>query len=301
MNALRRPFFITRREFLTTAGAGATAVALNGCSLFPQTTGTQGTMSPLPSFPRAASTGRVREYTLEAAPMNITLGGQHITTWGYNGGLPGPEIRITEGDTLRVTVKNRLPEGTTVHWHGVPLVNKMDGVPCVTQPDINSGQDFTYEFLAPTAGTYMYHSHSGLQLDRGLYGPLIIEPTKETQHYDQDFVLVLDDWLDGMPGTPEDAMKQLIAGGDRMDNMNGGMGNMQVAPDIIYPLYLINGMPSTSPVALQVTQGQKVRIRLINAGASTIFRVALQGHRMTVTHTDGQAVEPVAAPHGSNT
>ncbi len=248
-----------------------------------------------PSFPRAASTGVVRAYTFEAAPVKIELGGQPIATWAYNGMLPGPEIRLTEGDTLRVTVKNRLPEGTTIHWHGVPLVNSMDGVPGVTQQPILPGQDFVYTFVAPAAGTYLYHSHAGLQLDRGLYGPLIIEPKRETLNYDNDFVVVFDDWLDGMPGTPEDAMKQLIKKGDSMGSMMGmgGMGASQVPPDILYPLYLINGRSSENPLELMVRQGQKFRVRFINASASTIYRVALQGHRMTVTHTDGQPVEPV--------
>ena len=248
-----------------------------------------------PSFPRAASTGVVRAYTFEAAPVKIELGGQPVATWAYNGVVPGPEIRLTEGDTLHVTVKNRLPEGTTIHWHGVPLVNSMDGVPGVTQPPVQPSQDYVYTFVTPAAGTYLYHSHAGLQLDRGLYGPLIIQPKRETLTYDNEFVVVLDDWLDGMPGTPEDAMKQLIKKGDPMSSMMsmGGMGAAQVPPDLLYPLYLINGRTSDNPLELVVRQGQKSRLRFINASASTIYRLALGGHRLTVTHTDGQPVEPV--------
>ena len=169
----------------------------------------------------------------------------------------------------------------------------MDGVPGATQKAIARGQDFIYEFVAPTAGTYFYHSHVGLQLDRGLYGPLIIESTHEQKNYDQDITLVLDDWLDGMPGTPEDALKKLIASGDRMNMGAMGMSAMNVPPDIIYPTYLINGKPGTQPMEIDVKKGQKIRLRFINAAASTIFHVALQGHQMTVTHTDGQPVEPV--------
>lgn len=182
---------------------GAGALFFSSCGLSPIQAGRA---RHLPTFPRAASTGRIHEYTLEATPATISIGGKSISTWTYNGGLPGPDIRLVEGDTLRVIVKNRLPEGTTIH-----------GVPDVTQAPIKLGQDFTYEFLAPIAGTYFYHSHAGLQLDRGLYGPLIIEPTHETLKYDRDFVLILDDWLDGMPGNPEDAMKQLMVNGDRMN------------------------------------------------------------------------------------
>jgi multicopper oxidase len=250
-----------------------------------------GTRAP---FPRAASTGQVKAYTFEVAPTTITIGGQQVTTWTYNGAIPGPELRLTEGDTLRVTVKNRLQntEGTSVHWHGVPLVNPMDGVPGATQNAIANGQDFTYEFVAPTAGTYFYHSHVGTQLDRGLYGALIVESTKEAKDYDQDVTLVLDDWLDGMPGTPDDALKKLIASGDRM-MMGMGTSLLNIPPDITYPTYLINGQPSEQPEQITVQQGQKVRLRFINAAAATIFHVALQGHQMTVTHTDGQPVEPV--------
>ncbi|GHP01160.1 multicopper oxidase MmcO [Reticulibacter mediterranei] len=293
----------TRREFLLFGslgvglGVGAGVVTFNGPALWQQMAGAMGMAGVQPSFPRTASTGKTRTYTLEAAPARVMIDGKEVSTWAYNGMLPGPEIHASEGDRLRVIVKNRLPEGTTIHWHGVPLVNPMDGVPDVTQPAIKPGQDFTYDFLVPAAGTYMYHSHVGFQPDRALYGPLIVDAAKESMTYDHDFLMVFDDWLDGVsdgPGTPEQAMKQLIAGGDNMGSMGnmGGM-NQQVPPDLIYPFYLINGKSSAHPLELKVSRGQKARIRLINASASTIYRVALQGHRMTVTHTDGNPVEPV--------
>ena len=191
---------LTRRQFLTTVGVGAGTVLLSSCGI---DTPTKTAHPALPTFPRAASTGKVVAYTLEAAPVQLALGGNLVATWAYNGNLPGPTLRLTEGDTLQVTVKNRLPQGqgTTIHWHGVPLINAMDGVPGATQQPIASGQDFVYRFVAPTAGTYFYHSHVGLQLDRGLYGPLIIDPTHESMSYDQDYTLVLDDWL-ALPQPP---------------------------------------------------------------------------------------------------
>ena len=94
---------------------------------------------------------------------------------------PGPELRVREGERLRVTLDNQLPEPTTIHWHGIPLPNPMDGVPDVTQPAVMPGERFVYEFLATTPGTYFYHSHVGLQLDRGLVGALIVEP--RTEHH----------------------------------------------------------------------------------------------------------------------
>lgn len=256
---------------------------------------------------------RVKEYALTAAPMSLDLGGPEISTWGFNGSLPGPEIRMKEGDTLRARVSNKLPEGVTVHWHGLPIVNEMDGVPNVTQPPIEKNEEFTYEFKIPVSGTYWYHSHVGLQLDRAVYGPLILEPKNEDLSYDREYVLMLDDWLDGVNGTPEDELKSLKSGGSAMagmDDMGGSMDEMkgmgdgknmkgmngaprQWPPDVIYPHYLVNGKPAESPEVLKVKRGEKVRLRFINPSSATIYRVALQGHRMSVTHTDGQPVEPV--------
>lgn len=286
---------INRRQVIALlGGAAVVGTGVGGGIIWWNNRPSSNTSTPQLSFPRAASTGKVQPYTLTAAPIQVQLGKKTISTWGYNNTLPGPEIRATEGDTLRVTVQNQLSAGTTIHWHGVPLVNAMDGVDGVTQDPIKAGGTFTYDYIAPVAGTYFYHSHVGLQLDRGLYGPLIIESAKEAKHYDQDVVLVLDDFLDGLmggPATPEDAMKQLIASGDGMSNMNGMMS--QVPPDLLYPAYLVNGKASDDPFEIVVKKGQRIRLRLINASAATIYHIALQGHRLTVTHTDGQPVEPV--------
>ena len=301
----RQRIVLTRRAFLQFAGAGVGAFALG--ARWAAVAG-QGMASP----PAGTSgSGRVVEQTLEAAPMEIELGGRRLTTWGYNGELPGPELRVTEGDTLRVVVRNRLPEGTTIHWHGLPIPNAMDGVPGVTQPPIAPGQDFTYEFVAPVAGTYLYHSHAGVQLDRALYGPLIIDPRREPLSYDREFFLVLDDWLDGLEETPEEAFARLRAGGSEMEGMpsmeeEGEEEEEEEAatpaaagtppawpPDLIYPLYLINGRPPQAPAELTVRRGDRVRLRFGNPGSVTIFRVALAGHRLTVTHADGLPVEPV--------
>ena len=274
--------------------------------------------TPIAAGNQGGARGSVVEYRLEAAPIEIGLGGRRVVTWGYNGTLPGPELRVTAGETLRVDVRNRLPEGTSVHWHGLPIANAMDGVPGVTQPPIAPGDGFTYEFVVPVAGTYMYHSHSGLQLDRGVYGPLIVDPVVEPLSYDREIVLTLDDWLDGIDGTPDEAFARLQAGGSDMAGMDmddaGGMAGMagmedmagmaqttppadapppQLPPDIVYPLYLINGLPPEAPAEFAVRRGERLRLRVVNPSAATIFRVALAGHRLTVTHADGQPVEPV--------
>src|SRR5690606_33140242 len=118
----------------------------------------------------ATQTGPTRDVRLVAAPGEVDVGGRPYSTWLYNDQFPGPEIRVREGERLRVTVENRLPEPTTVHWHGIPVPNQMDGVPGVTQPPIEPGETFVYDFIADVPGSYLYHSHVGLQIDRGLIG-----------------------------------------------------------------------------------------------------------------------------------
>ncbi len=283
---------LTRRKFLGLVGMGAGVLALSGCGSLPQA-------------PEAAKTGRTREYAFEAAPLDFEVGGRKVPTWSYNRDVPGPEIRLTEGDTLRVKAQNRLPEETTIHWHGLPIVNAMDGVPNVTQPPIKSGEEFAYEFLVPTSGSYMYHSHVGLQLDRGLYGPLIVEPKKEDLSYDREYTLMLDDWLDGVSGTPAEALERLESSGGMMGGGMEGMGGMdggmmgggtrerRVPGGIPYPFYLIDGRAADDPRTFSVRRGEKIRLRIMNPAADTIFHVAVAGHRLTVTHADGLPVEPV--------
>jgi FtsP/CotA-like multicopper oxidase with cupredoxin domain len=146
--------------------------------------------------PANAAGKRMRKFHLSASVAKVNLGaGPDFNAYTYNGRVPGPEIRVREGDVVQVKLKNYLPEGTTIHWHGVPLENAMDGVPGITQPAIMPGETFVYEFEAAPAGSFIYHSHAGLQLDQGLYGPLIIEPSQEAGAYDQEFTLMLEDWV----------------------------------------------------------------------------------------------------------
>src|SRR5215217_2915417 len=291
----REPTRLSRGEFLRLVSSGVGALTLSSCGV--PFVGDQGS---LPKAPRTGETGRVRKHNLEAAPLEFDVGGRKVHTWGYDGSVPGPEIRVTEGDTLRAKVLNRLPADTTIHWHGLPVPNAMDGVPHITQPPIKSGKDFTYEFIMPTAGTYVYHSHVGLQLDRGLYGPLIVDAKEEELDYDREYVLLLDDWLDGVSGTPEDALEEMQASrGGMMGGMGGGMmgGRGQGGPGLSgavdYPLYLINGRALNDPDTLKVRRGEKARLRLINPSGETTFRFDVGGHTLSITHSDGQPVEPV--------
>ena len=249
---------------------------------------------------------RIVSARLTPQPTTLDLGSRTVPTWAYGNALPGPLIRATAGDLLRVEVSNRLDTATSVHWHGLALRNDMDGVPGITQDPIAAGASFTYEFTAPDPGTYFYHPHSGMQLDRGLYGVLIIDDPAEPGDYDTEWIVVLDDWVDGTGRTPDQVLADLMVdqgrsgghgmGDGPMDGMGMGMGGMQSrllggAGDVDYPHYLINGNTAAAPSTLTAKPGQRVRMRIINAGTDTAFRVALGGHRLTITHSDGFPVQ----------
>ncbi len=213
-----------RRHFLCSASA-TIVLPLVGCKNSntsqgpksdPQQSTTATSTGGSRSRPRA--TGKVTEVELSAGPVEKQSRSGRFTVFGYNGRVPGPEIRVKEGDTLRVRVNNRLPDGTTIHWHGVPVPNPMDGVPGVTQKSIPPGESFTYEFVAWPAGTYIYHSHEGYQLDQGLYGPLVIEE-RTPDEVDREFVLVLEDWATADGGGPAASR----AGRTSSRGMMGGM------------------------------------------------------------------------------
>lgn len=270
---------LTRRRIVTVGAAAAAGWAL----------------APLTLTARAASSGAesgqsqagAREIRLTAAEGEVVLGdGTRYRKWLYDGAFPGPALRAREGERLRITLQNRTTAGTTVHWHGIPVPNPMDGVPGLTQAPVGPGDSFVYEFDAAPAGTYMYHSHAALQLDRGLIGPLIIEEHTPHVAYDRDYLLVLDDFLADSPG-PLEAM----AGNGRRRGMMGGMMGGFVVPP--YAALLINGRPPDDPDVLEVRRGERIRLRLINPSGATTYRVAAGGHRMTVTHADGQPAEPV--------
>jgi FtsP/CotA-like multicopper oxidase with cupredoxin domain len=257
------------------------------------------------------ATGRVRSQTIDLTAGKVDLGGRVVETWSYNSRVPGPVIRVNKGDTLRATFTSRIPQPTSVHWHGVALRNDMDGT-LVTQQPIQPGAGFTYQFKVDEPGTYWYHPHIGVQQDRGLYGMLIVDDPAEPGAYDQEWLVVADDWIDGVRGyTPDKVLallKQGMSGmgsGGSMGSM-GSMGGSDVllsgassvllggdAGDVRYPGYLINGRVPTAPHVFTGKPGQRVRIRILNAGGDTAFRVALGGHAMTVTHTDGHPCDPV--------
>lgn len=252
---------------------------------------------PLITLSHAKTVSMVREFRLSASRARVNLGaGPDFWAWTYNGQVPGPEIRVKEGEIIRVFLKNFLPEETSIHWHGVPVPNPMDGVPEVTQKGIMPGETFVYEFEAKPAGTYIYHSHAGYQLDQGLYGPLIIEPSKEEIPYDREYTLMLEDWVTKDEGGIARTRRRRPMGmmGGRM-GMRRGFDRPD-APLLLEPYYdgyAVNGRLSTHMEPLRVKKGEKVKLRLINPSSSTIYDLQLAGHVMRITHTDGRPVEPV--------
>ncbi|GGX72621.1 multicopper oxidase family protein [Streptomyces hiroshimensis] len=332
----------TRRALLGAGLAAAGSGLLAACS-----DGAASSSSSSPSAPPAAfvtpdgkevaaaeakrGSGPVRDVRLTATRTRIDLGGRTVDTWAYGDRLPGKEVRVTAGDTLALTLANHLPEATSMHWHGLALRNDMDGVPGVTQQPVKAGASFAYRFAVTHPGTYWFHPHSGVQQDRGLYAPLIVEDPREPLQYDKEWVVVLDDWVDGVDGsTPDAVLAELAKGMDHdmggMDHGGGGMGHgggggmhhmsmtsaaspsPEKAPsrmlmgatspllggdagDVAYPHYLVNGRTAADPETFTARPGDRIRIRFVNAGGDTAFRVALGDHKMTVTHTDGFPVE----------
>ncbi len=208
------------------------------------------------SFPlNAAPQGQIREFELVAAPGVWGIVPPYRTdVWAYNQQIPGPVLRIRLGETVKVRFTNRLPQPTTIHWHGVRVPNAMDGVPGVTQPPIESGESFTYEFTPKDAGTFWFHPHMNAaeQVERGLQGVLIVEDPDEPR-YSQDLVMVLDDWLLEPDGTIRD---RFVTGHDLAHD--GRWGNVPT----------VNGRLQS---AFSVRAGERIRIRMINVANGRVF------------------------------
>lgn len=181
---------------VTFGSAALGSVALSACSRSGANE-VSSEISPFDDEVRAAEqsrfrSGRTVERNLTAAPARVNLGGRHVDTWSYGAEAVGPEIRISKGDRLNLRLQNDLSSETSVHWHGIAIRNDMDGVPPITQERIQPGAEFTYDFVAPDHGTYWYHSHSGLQADRGLFGALVVEDPNDRTGADEDVVIVID-------------------------------------------------------------------------------------------------------------
>ena len=235
-------------------------------------------------LPPGRAAAAAESHRLIPGPAQVPLlgdGAPATPVWAYNGGVPGPEIRLRQGAPLRVEVDNGLGQDTTVHWHGLRLPNAMDGVPYVTQEPIAPGERFLYEFTPPDAGTYWYHPHvrGSEQVGRGLYGALIVEET-EPPRVDREAVWIIDDWRLDEDGTIHDSF------GNGMDRSHAGrLGNVAT----------LNGRDSST---FQVRAGERLRLRLINTANARIFALRFEGHHPVVIALDGQPVAPYEAEGG---
>jgi FtsP/CotA-like multicopper oxidase with cupredoxin domain len=275
----------TRREFLRGGLVLGAAAALGGCTRGgSRRAGQQVIEAAEAARPRS---GGVLRLSLVAQPAQVDLGGTVVDTWAYGDRVPGTAFRARAGDRLQVAFRNHLPEATSVHWHGLAIRNDMDGVPGLTSDPVPPGGAFDFDFVVPDPGTHWFHPHHGLQLDRGLYAPFVVDDPGDPGAYDAEWVLVLDDWTDGLGRSPEQIYAELRAAGGRGMGMAGG--------DVAYPVYLVNGRSPSDPDVLTARPGERLRLRLVNASADTVMDVVLAGHAMTVTHSDGYPVLPVTA------
>jgi FtsP/CotA-like multicopper oxidase with cupredoxin domain len=256
----------SRRKFLRAAAGIALAPALQAAPL------------------RAEAPRPLREFKLVAGPARARILGEgqaETAVWAYNAAIPGPEIRVRQGDRVRILVENRLAEETSVHWHGVRVPNAMDGVPYLTQEPIARGETFRYEFDLPDAGSYWYHPHyrSFEQAGRGLYGLLIVEE-RDPVPFDRDLAWLLTDWRLGRDGQIVDDFGNAMEAG-----MGGRIGNTVT----------VNGRLAQP---LRVRAGERIRLRLYNAANARIFGLVFRGHRPLIIALDGQPVEPHEPPSG---
>ncbi|MBU3751165.1 MAG: multicopper oxidase family protein [Mycobacterium sp.] len=310
-----RRWHLSRRAFLAGGLAATAGGALAACgrsttpataTLTTQPTATSPSLAEAISAAEAARphTGKTVRTALTPRRVTVDLGGRVVDTLGFADTVPGPLMRANVGDELEVAVTNQLGKPTSTHWHGIALRNDMDGAEPAT-PNIPAGGSFTYKFSVPDAGTYWVHPHVGVELDTGLYLPLIIDDPKEQGSYDAEWIVMLDDWTDGVGKSPQQILDDLKANGmGSMGSMDGsgGMGEMgdsgggsPLGPDpgdVTYPYFVLNGRIPEAPTTFAAKPGQRIRLRLINSGSDTAFRVALAEHTMTVTHTDGFPVVP---------
>ncbi|SMF40821.1 Multicopper oxidase with three cupredoxin domains (includes cell division protein FtsP and spore coat protein CotA) [Tistlia consotensis] len=236
-----------------------------------------------PGLARAGAPRVIRPQPAEAQLVGPSY--PKTAVWGYDGLIPGPTLRLRQGERLDVRLENGLPQPTTLHWHGLRLPNAMDGVPGVTQAAVEPGGSFDYAFEAPDAGTFWYHSHanSAEQGARGLAGPLIVEeatPTAGTLRVDREETWLLDDWR----LTKEARIAEPMA--SMMDLSHGGrIGNTVTLNGVI-------------PEAWPVTAGERVRLRLLNAANARFFALRFEAHAPWVVAVDGQPCTPFLAENG---
>ena len=249
------------------------------------------------------------EYTLVIASQQVNITGKPTSAMTINDSIPGPTLRFREGDFARIHVQNKMDVDTSIHWHGILVPPGMDGVPNISFPPIAPGESFTYEFPIRQSGTYWYHSHTGLQEQRGLYGSIVIEPMIQPVKVDRDYVVLLSDWTDENPHQVLRTLKrgsewfaiekgsaQSIFGAARLGMLGDyfkrelqRMPAMDIA-DVAYDRFLANGK---SEIHLDAKPGETIRLRVIDGSATTYFHLDFAGGPMQIISSDGIDVVPV--------
>jgi CopA family copper-resistance protein len=265
---------------------------------------------------KAEGTLSGEDIRMTVAAVGFPVDGRTGHAVAINGTIPAPLLRLREGQNVRITVENRLSEDTSIHWHGFILPFQMDGVPGISFPGIRPGQSFTYQFPVKQSGTYWYHSHSGLQEQLGHYGPIIIDPAgTDPVAHDREHVIVLSDWTFMHPHTLFTRLKQEGGFFNRQkrtlaDRMSGRpdplspadrqmFAQMRMDPTDISDVtaaaytYLINGHSPAENWTGLFRPGERLRLRIINAAAQTIFNIRVPGLKLLVVATDGIDVRPV--------
>jgi CopA family copper-resistance protein len=266
---------------------------------------------------RAVLIGPEFDLTLGEIAVNYT--GRNRTATAVNGRVPGPLLRMREGDTVTIRVTNRLPVRSSIHWHGLIVPADMDGVPGVSFAGIEPGSTFVYRFKVNQSGTYWYHSHSRFQEQTGLYGPIVIEPREAERHgSDREHVVLLSDWSDADPEwlyatlkrqsdyfnygkrTAGDFLADVHAHGLKQTVAERGMwGQMRMDPSDLVDVggatytYLMNGATAAGNWTALFKRAERVRLRFINGSSMSFFDVRIPGLKLTVVAADGQDVEPV--------
>ncbi len=243
-----------------------------------QSMGMAATVCLLPSLAQASGKSG-KPVLVEAKPGQAELLGKglgKVDIWGYDGGVPGPILRVKQGEEVWVRFKNSLAQPSTIHWHGIRIDNKMDGVAGLTQEAVKPGQTFDYRFVAPDAGTYWYHPHNRTweQMARGLYGLLIVDEADKVE-VDHDIAIAIDDW-------------QLKHNGQLETDSFGNIGERAHSGRTGNTL-TVNGKPNFS---VPVKHGDRARIRLCNTANSRIVSLLVQGGKAQIVALDGQPVKP---------
>lgn len=250
----------------------------------------------------------LKKFTVIAKETKWLLkNGIQVSALTYDGTVPGKTIQVQQGDRVQIKLKNQLKVPVSIHWHGYPVPNAMDGVPHLTQDPVPPGKSFTYDFIATVPGTYFYHSHydSSNQVDRGLYGAFIVLPKQEQHKYDREYVLILDEWMidhkTGKEMTMQDStntdhsnIEMDHSNMDMHHSHHHGHSEMQMDHDEMmkqmYNVYTVNGKTGSSVKPLIVKKGERVRLRLINAGFLT-HKIHLQNQTFQVIASDGNDIK----------